>query len=466
MVSPETGEVLAVRGEELTEYKHQDDGTTVDLVGQVIDSGLDKVYIRTVMTCEAEHGACQMCYGRSLATGSLVNLGEAVGVIAAQSIGEPGTQLTMRTFHSGGVARADITTGLPRVEELFEGRQPKGAAMMANRPGTVSIERDDRGTRLFIKSEFESSWRQELPAGFELQVQPGDEVLKGKTVIARSDADDRIFSDIDGTFFFDDPTLYVRKQENDSEEFQINVDDTLLVEDGQEVTAGTQLTYGNKDPHQILRTLGAEETQRYIIDEVQKVYRQQGVNTNDKHIEVICRQMLRKVAIQYPGDTDLLEGDTVERFEFTTKNDSVLAQGGEPATALPMLLGITKASLETDSFLSAASFQETTRVLTEAAINGKVDHLRGLKENVIIGKLIPAGSGFDARRKREEEQLQLSDLEQATLDAMNTEPPLEAASEDDYRELMAAGVIAAESEPGERSGFGIVTDDDVDGAGV
>jgi DNA-directed RNA polymerase subunit beta' len=466
VVHPETGEIIAARGEELTEFKQMEDGSTTDLVAQVLEAGPEtKVKIRTVMTCEAEHGACQLCYGRSLATGKLVKLGEAVGVIAAQSIGEPGTQLTMRTFHSGGVARTDITTGLPRVEELFEGRQPKGAALMANRPGKVTILRDDTGTTLTISSEHESSWRQELPEGYDLQMQPGDEVQKNKTVIAKNDADERVYSDIDGQFFFDEPTLYVRQQKVETEEYQINVDDTLLVEDGDEVTVGTQLTYGNKDPHQILRTLGAEETQRYIIDEVQKVYRQQGVNTNDKHIEVICRQMLRKVQIQYPGDTDLLEGDTVDRFEFNTKNDHVLVQGGEPATALPMLLGITKASLETDSFLSAASFQETTRVLTEAAINGKVDHLRGLKENVIIGKLIPAGSGFDARQKRKEEEAQLSQLDQATLEAMGVPTEVaEPAEEDDYRELMEAGVIAAEAAPGEHSGFGIVTEDDVDGS--
>ena len=468
VIHPETGEIIAQRGDEILEYKPLEDGSTIDVAAEIIDSGADKVKIRTVMTCDAEHGACQQCYGRSLATGSLVKMGEAVGVIAAQSIGEPGTQLTMRTFHSGGVARADITTGLPRVEELFEGRQPKGAALMANRPGKVTILRDDTGTTLTISSEQEISWRQELAEGYELQVQPGDDVVKNKTVIAKNDDDDRILSDIDGQFFYDEPTMYVRQQKVETEEYQINVDDTLLVEDGHEVTAGTQLTYGNKDPHQILRTLGAEETQRYIIDEVQKVYRQQGVNTNDKHIEVICRQMLRKVQIQYPGDTDLLEGDTVDRFEFNTKNDQVLVQGGEPATALPMLLGITKASLETDSFLSAASFQETTRVLTEAAINGKVDHLRGLKENVIIGKLIPAGSGFDARLKRKEEEARLSELDEATLEAMGVKTePAEPAEEDDYRELMEAGVIAADATPvpGERSGFGIVSEDDTEGTG-
>src|SRR5690606_21890498 len=246
------------------------------------------------------------------------------------------------------------------------------------------------------------------------------------------------------------------------DEFHINYDDQILVEDGQEVTSGTQLTFGPKNPHALLATLGRDATQRYIIDEVQKVYRSQGVTTNDKHIEVIARQMLRKVRIEYPGDTDLLEGDTVDRFEFNLQNEEALVQGGEPATATPLLLGITKASLETDSFLSAASFQETTRVLTEAAINGKVDHLRGLKENVIIGKLIPAGSGFDARMKRKEEQEKLSELDQATVEAMGVETEAEPAEEDDYRELMEAGVIAAEDAPSERSGFGIVTEDDVD----
>src|SRR5690606_28515288 len=335
-------------------------------------------------------------------------------------------------------------------------------ALMANKPGVVRIEEDDLGRRLAIISQEEDVWHEQLPEGWEVAITEGTEVIKNKTAIATGPNGDKLFATIDGTFFFDAPTLYVRSMREEVEEFSINIGDQILVEDGQTVLPGTQLTYGAKDPHQILHTLGAEETQRYIIDEVQKVYRSQGVNTNDKHIEVICRQMLRKVQIQFPGDTDLLEGDTVDRFEFHSKNDEVLAQGGEPATAQPMLLGITKASLETDSFLSAASFQETTRVLTEAAINGKVDNLRGLKENVIIGKLIPAGSGFDARMKRKEEQEKLSELDQATVEAMGVETEAEPAEEDDYRELMEAGVIAAEDAPSERSGFGIVTEDDVD----
>jgi DNA-directed RNA polymerase subunit beta' len=452
-VHPETGEIIARKGEELSDFVPADDGTYRDLVSEVIGAGIDHVHIRTVMSCEAEHGACQKCYGRSLATGDMVKLGEAVGIIAAQSIGEPGTQLTMRTFHSGGVARADITTGLPRVEELFEGRQPKGAALMANRPGKVSIEEHDNGRSLTISTVEHDSWRYLLPDGWETVATEGTEVVKDKTVLATGPDGEKLTPGIDGSFFLDDRTVYVRAEREDREEFVINVSDQLLVEDGDEVLPGTQLTYGAKDPHQILHTLGAEEAQRYIIDEVQKVYRSQGVNTNDKHIEVICRQMLRKVQVQYPGDTDLLEGDTVDRFEFNWKNEQALAQGGEPATAIPLLLGITKASLETDSFLSAASFQETTRVLTEAAINGKVDHLRGLKENVIIGKLIPAGSGFDARHAAEEDS---NALEEATLAAMKANVPLEPAEEEDYAELMAVGHIPATQvleRPGDEDGF-------------
>jgi DNA-directed RNA polymerase subunit beta' len=428
---------------------HSNDGTDEDATF--------RFRIRTVMTCEAEHGACQMCYGRSLATGDLVKLGEAVGIIAAQSIGEPGTQLTMRTFHSGGVNRADITTGLPRVEELFEGRQPKGAALMANKPGVVKIEEDDNGRRLIISAVEEELWRHHLPEGWEISYAAGEEVVKGKTVLATGPDGEKLTSDLDGRFTVDGRMIYVHAQREEREEFGVNVGDQLLVEDGQQVTPGIQLTYGAKDPHQILHTLGAEEVQHYIIDEVQKVYRSQGVNTNDKHIEVICRQMLRKVQIQYPGDTDLLEGDTVDRFEFNTKNDQVLAQGGEPATAIPLLLGITKASLETDSFLSAASFQETTRVLTEAAINGKVDHLRGLKENVIIGKLIPAGSGFDARHAPQEPDA----LEEATLAAMRQSA--EPAEEEDYAELMAGGHIPAVrvlEHPGDQDGFNLQAPED------
>jgi len=439
IVHPETGEIIVRKGEEINERAIDENGQTVDLVNAVIESGLDQVNVRSVMVCEAPHGVCQMCYGRNLATGKLVEKGEAVGIIAAQSIGEPGTQLTMRTFHTGGVARADITTGLPRVEELFEAREPKGAALLATRAGKVSIEDEDEERVLRISSVEQHSWHEELAEGYEVIIAEGTEVQRGKTVIAHGPNGEELFAGIDGTFYLDGRTVYVRSESEEVDEFHINYDDQILVEDGQEVTSGTQLTFGPKNPHALLATLGPDATQRYIIDEVQKVYRSQGVTTNDKHIEVIARQMLRKVRIEYPGDTDLLEGDTVDRFEFNLQNEEALVQGGEPATATPLLLGITKASLETDSFLSAASFQETTRVLTEAAINGKVDHLRGLKENVIIGKLIPAGSGFEHDKRKKEADA----LEEATLSAMTSGAPraLDAQTEAEVTELMQSGTL-------------------------
>ena len=328
-------------------------------------------------------------------------MGEAVGIIAAQSIGEPGTQLTMRTFHTGGVARADITTGLPRVEELFEARVPKGAAILAEREGVVSIEQTDTGRML---RDHAASSR--IADAIDLTNRAGSRdsdgrpVVKDKTVIAIGPNEEKkLTSAIDGTFYRRRPDdLHPQRARRSRNEHQVPIAYQIFVEDGDQVTPGQQLTDGAKDPQQILLTQGRDAVQRYIIDEVQKVYKSQGVNTNDKHIEVICRQMLRKVSIVYPGDTDFLQDERIDRFEFNQINEEILAQGGEPATAMPVLLGITKASLETDSFLSAASFQETTRVLTEAAINGKVDGLRGLKENVIIGKLIPAGSGFRGRQ--------------------------------------------------------------------
>ncbi|MGB3328812.1 MAG: DNA-directed RNA polymerase subunit beta' [Thermomicrobiales bacterium] len=453
VVNPTTGEIILARGQEVGDFVKLDDGSAIDYVQAIADAGVEKVKVRTVMSCEATHGVCQACYGRNMASGQLVKLGEAVGIIAAQSIGEPGTQLTMRTFHSGGVARADITSGLPRVEELFEGRQPKAAALLAHKPGKVSLEQTDNGRLLVITSVEHESWRHLLADGWETVIPEGVQVVKDKTVIATGPDGEKLQPGIEGTVLFDGRTIYVRHEREEREEHQINVGDQLLVEDGDTVTPGTQLTMGPLDPHQVLHTLGPDAAQRYIIDEVQKVYRSQGVNTNDKHIEVICRQMLRKVQVQYPGDTDLLEGDTVDRFDFNAKNEGVLSQGGEPATAMPLLLGITKASLETDSFLSAASFQETTRVLTEAAINGKVDHLRALKENVIIGKLIPAGTGFGAeeRRKAELDAAQEANLEALSRGAESVEP----AEDEDYAELMQSGDLppVAVMERGEDEGF-------------
>jgi DNA-directed RNA polymerase subunit beta' len=455
---PETGEMIADRGEELSDNIELEDGGSRDLLAEVVETR-QKVHVRSVMTCESTHGVCQLCYGRNLATGKLVELGEAVGIVAAQSIGEPGTQLTMRTFHTGGVARADITTGLPRVEELFEARQPKGAALLAEREGVVTFEQTDEGRKLIITSTEQDAYTMVLEDGWHPALNDTDPVVKDKTAIAENADGDKRFSPIDGLFFLDDRTIYVRNDREERDEHLVPISYQVFVEEGEIVTPGQQLTDGARDPQQVLLTLGRDDVQKYIIDEVQKVYRSQGVNTNDKHIEVICRQMLRKVSIVYPGDTDFLQDERIDRFEFNQINEELLAQGGEPATAMPVLLGITKASLETDSFLAAASFQETTRVLTEAAVNGKVDSLRGLKENVIIGKLIPAGSGVGGRQVLSYEP---TPLEDANISAMSSSggpatAVLEDASDEDLKELMEEGLLpdgpGGEVGEGEFAGF-------------
>ncbi len=311
------------------------------LANALVEAGVDVVRVRSATTCEAEYGVCRLCYGWSLATGRLVDIGESVGIVAAQSIGEPGTQLTMRTFHTGGVAGEDITHGLPRVQELFEARRPKGEALITELPGTVSVEDDEekKERRLTVTSE------------------DGDQV-----------------------------------------QYKVSFRARLTVGDGEAVEVGQQLTEGSVNPHEKLRVEGLQALQAHMVEEVQTVYRSQGVTIHDKHIELIVRQMLRKVQIIEPGDTEFLPGDLVDRRRFEATNRETVEGGGEPATARPQLLGITKASLATDSWLSAASFQETTRVLTEAAIAAKSDSLLGLKENVIIGKLIPAGTGMGRYR--------------------------------------------------------------------
>ncbi|NTW28400.1 MAG: DNA-directed RNA polymerase subunit beta' [Coriobacteriia bacterium] len=332
VVNPATGEVLLDAGE----YIGHD-----NQVRMFADAGVHTVVARTVMTCHAKFGICQACYGWDLASSRPVDIGTAVGIIAAQSIGEPGTQLTMRTFHTGGVAGEDITHGLPRVTELFEARKPKGQAVLAEAGGRLSIEDQDKTRKLTIIDE------------------QGEERIY--TVSRRA---------------------------------------TLLpgTSDGAMIEMGQQLTKGSVNPHDLLHLKGPNETLRYIVEQVQDVYRSQGVDINDKHIEVISRQMLRKVSVTEPGDTDFLPGQLVERLEFAAANNTVVAGGGEPGSGHPTLLGITKASLATESYLSAASFQETTRVLTDAAIAGKEDNLLGLKENVIIGKLIPAATGMKRYR--------------------------------------------------------------------
>ncbi|WP_129692069.1 DNA-directed RNA polymerase subunit beta' [Gottfriedia acidiceleris] len=327
---PETGVLLAQENDLITE----------DLAREIIDAGIEEVNIRSAFTCNTNHGVCKKCYGRNLATGAEVEVGEAVGIIAAQSIGEPGTQLTMRTFHTGGVAGDDITQGLPRIQELFEARNPKGQAVISEIDGIISISTDAKDKQEIIVQGSVESRNYPVPYGARLKVQEGETIERGQV-----------------------------------------------------------MTEGSIDPKELLKVKGTNAVQEYLLREVQKVYRMQGVEIGDKHVEVMVRQMLKKVRVMDAGETDLLPGTLLELHQFTEANKEALFAGKQPATARPLLLGITKASLETDSFLSAASFQETTRVLTDAAIKGKRDELLGLKENVIIGKLVPAGTGMNRYRK-------------------------------------------------------------------
>ena len=326
IVDPQTGEVLVKANTMITPKR----------ASIVTKAGIEKVKIRTVLSCRSHIGVCAKCYGANMATGQAVQVGEAVGIIAAQSIGEPGTQLTMRTFHTGGVAGDDITQGLPRVEELFEARKPKGLAIISEFAGTISIK---------------------------------DTKKKREVVVSNSET-------------------------GETKAYLIPYGSRIKVLEGQVIEAGDELTEGSVNPHDILKIKGVRAVQDYMIQEVQRVYRLQGVEINDKHVEVIVRQMLKKIRIENSGDTEYLPGTLVDVLDFEEINENLIDQGKEPAEGSQVMLGITKASLATNSFLSAASFQETTKVLTDAAIKGKVDPLIGLKENVLIGKLIPAGTGM------------------------------------------------------------------------
>ena len=336
----EEGEVIASAGADVTD----------EVVSALVKAGITSVKVRSVLTCDAATGACAMCYGRSLAAGKLVDVGEAVGIQAAQSIGEPGTQLTMRTFHTGGVAGDDITLGLPRVVELFEARTPKGKAPIAEADGRIKIEDTDRGRKLIIvRDDGQADVEYLVPKRARLEFEDSDRVRHS-------------------------------------------------IHDGDHVQVGDQLTAGTIDPQDVLRVQGVRKVQEHLVAEVQKVYATQGAPIHDKHIEIIIRQMLRRVTVIDSGDTGMMPGELVDRSTYETQNRVAITEGGRPAEGRPVLMGITKASLATDSWLSAASFQETTKVLTDAAINGKSDQLMGLKENVILGKLIPAGTGLDRYR--------------------------------------------------------------------
>ncbi|MDQ6880217.1 MAG: DNA-directed RNA polymerase subunit beta', partial [Candidatus Dormibacteraeota bacterium] len=390
---------------------------------QTIAAGV-AVKMRSVLVCEAREGVCRTCYGRNLATGKIVEIGEAVGVIAAQSIGEPGTQLTMRTFHTGGVAGVDITQGLPRVEELFEARIPKGKAIISEIDGELEIIRAEgsRKVRVTSKEEFEVSY----PADPKMQVlvKNKDDVMEGQE-LARDAKGNSIRTRHAGKVTVSAKEITVRTLDEEVREYpiphQVRIRPELDRRDGQKVVikAGQQITEGSISPQELLHILGKEAVQTFLVDEVQKVYRSQGVDINDKHIEVIVRQMMRKVRIDSAGDTGLLPGEIVSQWEYEEANARALAEGGEPATAQTVLLGLIKAALNTTSWLSAASFQETTRVLTEAAISGKVDRLRGLKENVIIGKLIPAGTGLDYYKKQREQAARILEEEPIDLETLS-----------------------------------------------
>jgi DNA-directed RNA polymerase subunit beta' len=407
------GKVLVATGTSITDENAR----------QIIEAGVP-VKVRSILVCEAREGVCRTCYGRNLATGKIVEIGEAVGVIAAQSIGEPGTQLTMRTFHTGGVAGVDITQGLPRVEELFEARIPKGKAIISEIDGELEIIRQEgsRKVRVTSREEFEVSYP--LDAKLQAAVKNGDDLMEGQE-IARDAKGNAIRTRHAGKAHVTAKEISVRTLDEEVREYaiphQVRIRPELDRRDGQKVLikAGQQITEGSISPQELLHILGKEAVQTFLVDEVQKVYRSQGVDINDKHIEVIVRQMMRKVRVDSAGDTGLLPGEIVSQWEYEEGNARALAEGGEPATAQTVLLGLIKAALNTTSWLSAASFQETTRVLTEAAISGKVDRLRGLKENVIIGKLIPAGTGLDYYKKQREQAARILEEEPIDLETLS-----------------------------------------------
>jgi len=387
LVHPETGEIIAERNELITK----------DIIQALMQAGIQDVYVRSPLTCELVHGICARCYGTDLGRGEMVMLGSAVGIVAAQSIGEPGTQLTLRTFHTGGVAAgSDITTGLPRVEELFEARRaPKDEAVVSEIEGVVSIlqsEKNPDQRTAHVENSVMVSDTYEIPDDYEIKVSDEDE-LKANAVIASHDETNISVSNA-GRVRIEGRRVIVSYEDKQSQDYEIPSTARVIAKDGQTVEAGQPLTEGSMNPHTILKIKGRDATELYLLKEIQQVYRTQGQNINDKHFEVIIRKMLAKVQITAPGDTAYLPGDLVDRLEIRKENEELRLKGQRPARFTEILLGVSKASLNTDSFLSASSFQHTIKVLAEAAVSSKVDPLYGLKENVIIGKLIPAGTGF------------------------------------------------------------------------
>ena len=430
---PETGEIIFERNREIND----------EVVNKLEELSVEGVFVRSPLTCQAERGICRMCYGIALASMKLVLLGEAVGIIAAQSIGEPGTQLTMRTFHTGGIAGVDITSGLPRVEELFETRSPRGEAVLSEIDGIAYVTdvSEGRSIRVVNLEEYQDDY--EIPKGYKALV-TDDEIVsigtvlaveapKGKSVDLDNFDGGEIIARVSGKVKINKKKVRISWSDEDEREYLIPAAAQILVKDLEPVVAGQSLTGGPKNPQHILRIQGRDSVQKYLIEEVQQVYRAQGVAIHDKHIEIIVSQMLRKVRVDSPGDTDLLPGELIDRRGYEEKNASILAEGGEPATANTAMLGITRASLNMDSVLAAASFQETTRVLTEAAIAGESDSLNGLKENVIIGRLIPARFDLseEGREKLGIKYLESLD-EQTEGSELNIEGDSEGYIKDEY----------------------------------
>jgi len=414
VVNPATGEVVAERNQILDH----------DLIRKVLSAGIENVFVRSPLTCELIHGICAHCYGMDLGRGNLVKLGSAVGTVAAQSIGEPGTQLTLRTFHLGGVATGgDITTGLPRVEELFEARRtPKGEAVITAIAGVAHILLTDRaGEQKMVRVEHSEmvADEYEIPENWTIAAVDETEIVTGDLIASLDDA--QINAQHDGRVRIEGRKVIVSYEQKESEDYEIPSTSRLIIRDGEMVEAGQALTEGSINPHTILKIKGREAAQMYLMTEIQKVYRAQGQNINDKHFEVIIRKMIGKVQVIRPGDSSYLPMHVVDRLEIKRVNEELVALGKQPARYVEILLGVTKASLSTDSFLSAASFQHTIKVLAGAAIASAEDPLFGLKENVIIGKLIPAGTGFVYGRFTDNIEAKVEDLDdiEAVVEAVD-----------------------------------------------
>ncbi|MBT3323468.1 MAG: DNA-directed RNA polymerase subunit beta' [Anaerolineae bacterium] len=426
LLDPQTGEVIGERNDTITQ----------DMARKIMKSDLAEVFVRSPMTCSLQHGVCAKCYGNDLGRGELVELGSAVGIVAAQSIGEPGTQLTLRTFHTGGVAAgSDITTGLPRVEELFEARKaPKGEAVMSEIAGKVRISQSEKYADLrtvIVENSQMVNDRYEIPEGWEMAVGDEDEIKAGTILATHEEA--TVSAENDGKVRIEDQAIIVSYEQGEESDYDIPTTARVIVSEGDYVEAGQSLTEGSLNPHSILRIQGIHACQIYLMGEVQQVYRSQGQNIHDKHFETIIRKMLSKVQITHPHDSNYLPGDVFDRQDVQRDNEVLLEEGKQPARFINILLGITKASLNTDSFLSAASFQHTIKVLAKAAIGSDEDPLYGLKENVIIGKLIPAGSGFVSGRfdPEVEEELDEEELDVETEGEVDPElaPVMEAVAE-------------------------------------